>query len=128
MLGGEASAESLIFFTSIFPRLQYLQVFHIADLGEEMRGIISKEELPTTGSFQGYLFLWGLSEQHHDFLVFLASTSPKFKTICIHNCESGDVLGELLDSSAATLESLSLHLEEGDPLGEPSDILNLFLD
>jgi len=128
ILGGEASAESLIFLTSMFPRLRSLQIFIAARVDGETRGIISNEELPTTGSFQGSLFLWGLSEQHRDFLAFLASTSPKFKMIYINNCESGDGLGELFDSSAATLESLSLHPYRPGAWGEPPDVWNRFLD
>jgi len=121
---GGMNAESLIFLTSMFPRLHGLQITVIE---EETTGIISKEELPETGCFQGSLYLSGLPD-HHDFLVFLASSSPKFNTICVDKCELGDGVGELLDSSAATLESLSLQIDGDDPWGEFPDIWNRILD
>jgi len=48
-----------------------LEIFITAVLDQEIRGIIPMEQLPTAGSFQGYLPLWGLLEQHNDFLVYL---------------------------------------------------------
>jgi len=120
-LGGVANSTLLIFLTSMFPRLRALQINATPGDGGGTRGLISKEELPATGSFQGYLSLLGLSEDHNDFLLFLASTPPKFDTICIDNCEPGDGVGKLLDSSAATLEELGLRIDEGHLGGESPD-------
>jgi len=122
---GEMNAESLIFLTSMFPRLHGLQITVFDE--ETAAWIISQGDLPAMGRFQGSLYLSGLHD-HHDFLVFLASTSLKFRTIYIHNCDSGDEVGELPDSSAATLESLSLQFGEDDPWGESPDIWNRILD
>lgn len=108
-LDGMASSESLIYLTSMFPRLCTLGI-SIAAVHNEA-GTIAKEELPTTGSFQGYLHLWGLSKEHNDFLAFLSSTSPRFETIRIDDCETGDGVGKLLCSSAASLESLDLYID-----------------
>ena len=106
-LEGEASSNTLIYVTSMFPRLSVLEItieIHAPRGGRN----ISKEELPTIGSFQGSLNLWGLSEEHENFLAFLSSTSPRFNTICIDYCSIGDGVGMLLNSSAASLESLEL--------------------
>ena len=121
-LEGAASSESLIVITSMFPRLLALQIYTTRGGGEEARGIISEEELPTTGCFEGYLYLWGLSKHHHYFLDFLASTTLGLETIRIDNCEPGDEMGWLIDSSTASLESLVLHID--DPWGESPDIRN----
>ena len=119
-LEGKASSGSLIYLTSMFPRLSVLDISITAVRDEETRGIISREQLPTAGSFQGYLYLWGLSD-HDDFLAFLSSTSPKFDSICIDSCRTGDGVGKLLGSSAASLESLELYIDEDDPGGEYPD-------
>ena len=119
-LEGEASSNSLIYVTSMFPRLSVLEItieIHAPRGGRN----IPKEELPTTGSFQGYLSLWALSGEHNDFLVFLSSTSPRFDTISIDECAiHGDRMVKLLNSSAASLESLELF--------SGGDILRKFLD
>ena len=126
-LGGDASSESLIFLTSMFPRLDALWVLTDFYWGEEPTEIIPKEEFPTTGSFQGYLYLSGLSEHHNNFLAFLASTSPRFDTICTYNCEPGDGVENLLNSSATTLESLNFNLDMDYPGSESPDIFNQLL-
>ena len=110
----------------MFPRLSALEI-GIKRILSEGTGTISRKELPTTGSFRGYLYLWALSKEHNNFLVFLSSTSPRFDTICIDNCEIGDGVVKLLNSSAASLESLGLHIDEGDPCGEFPGPLNQFL-
>lgn len=115
-LDGTANSDLLIYLTSMFPRLYVLEI-SIPGLRDEARRI-STEDLPTTGSFQGYLHLWGLSKTHNDFLAFLSSTSPRFDSICADNCDAGDGLGKLLNSTAASLESLELYIEEDRPQGE----------
>jgi len=97
----------------MFPRLRILEISIAAVHAEETKRI-TREELPTTGNFQGYLHLWGLSEAHNDFIAFLSSTSPRFKTICIDGCETGKEMWKLLNSSAASLESLELSITDGD--------------
>ena len=106
-LAGRASSDSLICLTSMFPRLKGLEIA-ITSVHTEGGGTISREKLTTIGSFQGSLNLWGLSEEHENFLAFLSSTSPRFNTICIDYCSIGDGVGMLLNSSAASLESLEL--------------------
>jgi hypothetical protein len=69
-LEGTASSEPLICLTSMFPRLRVLEI----SIKAGGTGRLFGEELPTTGSFQGYLYLWQLSEERHDLLVFLSST------------------------------------------------------
>ena len=115
-LEGKASSRSLIYLTSMFPQLRVLQISIDPARVGETRGIMSKEELPVLGNFQRYLFLSWLSEQHNDFLISLSSTSPKFNKICIDSCETGDGVGKLLESCAATLESLDIYIDE-DLLG-----------
>jgi len=100
----EASSESLIYLTSMFPRFRVLQISISTYCNEWTRGMNSKEEFPTSGSFQGRLYLYELSEQH-DFFIFLPSTSPEFDTIYIDGYEIGDGMGKLLESSAAALGS-----------------------
>ena len=117
-LEGNASSESLIYLTSMLPRLLLLEISITPCLDGEAGGTISREELPTMGSFQGCLYLWGLSKQQNDFLVFLSSASPTFDTICIDSCETGDGVGKLLGSSAASLESLELYVDGEDLGGE----------
>ena len=112
---GAVDQESLIFLTTMFPQLCAPRIYAH---NEETTRVISKEELPTKGSFQGILYLWGLAEDHDDFLIFLASTSLKFEMICIDDCKSGDEVGNLRDSSAATLGSLGLGIDENDGLGK----------
>ena len=114
-LDGMASSESLIYLTSMFPGLRVLEI-SIAAVRDEA-GTISKEELPTTGNFQGYLYLWGLSKEHNDFLAFLSSTSPRFEMISIDDCDTGDGMGRLLSSSATSLESLDLYIDGGESPG-----------
>ena len=113
---GTASSEALIYLTSMLPRLIVLEISITAVSG--VVRTISREELPTTGSFQGYLHLWGLSEAHNDFLIFISSTSPRFATICIDDCDTGGGTGELVKSSAASLESLELYVDSGNVAGE----------
>jgi len=113
---GTANSEALIHLTSMLPRLIVLEISITAVGGGA--GAISKEELPTTGSFQGYLHLWGLSEAHNDFLTFISSTSPRFSTICVDDCDTGGGTGKLVKSSAASLESLELYLDSDDMGGE----------
>jgi hypothetical protein len=60
-LEGEASSDSLIYLASMFPRLSALEI-GITRVLPEWTGTISRKELPTTGSFQGCLYLWGLSK------------------------------------------------------------------
>lgn len=110
-LDGTASSRTLIHLTSMLPRLHVLEI-SIAAVHNEI-GTIAEEELPATGSFQGCLYLWGLSKEHNDFLTFISSTSPKFETISVDNCETGDGVGKLLNSSATSLESLELHVDGG---------------
>jgi hypothetical protein len=121
---GKASSDSLIYLTSMFPRLNALEIA-ITSVHTEGGRTISREELPTIGSFQGSLNLWGLSEEHDNFLVFLSSTSPRFDTVCIDYCNIGDGVGMLLNSSAASLESLELY--EDYPFSEFPDPLTQFL-
>jgi len=118
---GKASAESLIYLTSMFPQLLVLEISLPVIRDEETRGVISREELPTAGSFQGYLYLSGIFEQHNDFLDFLSSTSPKFGAICVNSSETGDVMTKLFNSSAASLESLELYTDEDNLGGEFPD-------
>jgi len=113
---GTASSEALICLTSMLPRLIVLEISITAVPGGA--STISREELPTTGSFQGYLHLWGLSEAHNDFLAFVSSTSPRFSTICIDDCNTGGGTGKLVESSAASLESLELYIDSDDSGGE----------
>lgn len=120
-LEGEASSESLIYLASKFPRLGVLDISITADCDEEPGDVVSEEELPIVGSFQGHLNLWGLTKQHNAFLIYLSSTSPKFDTIYIHTCSVGGGLGKLLDSSAPSLESLELHTKGNSPEGEFTD-------
>jgi len=113
---GEASSEALIHLTSMLPRLIVLEIWITGVPGCSR---ISKEELPTTtGSFQGHIHLLGLSKAHNDFLTFISSTSPRFSTICIHDCDTGGGTGKLVKSSAASLESLELYLDLDDMGGE----------
>ena len=120
-LEGGVSTGSLIYLASTFPRLRVLKIFITTDCDEEPGDIVSEEELPIVGCFQGCLSLFGLTEQHNAFLLFLSSTSPKFDKIYIHTCSVGDGLGKLLDSSAPSLESLELHAEGNNPEGELTD-------
>jgi len=113
---GTASSEALIHLTSMLPRLIIIELSITTVPGEG--GPISREELPTTGSFQGYLHLWGLSEVHNDFLSFVSSTSPRFDSICIDDCDTGGGTAKLVKSSAASLESLELYIDSGDIGGE----------
>lgn len=113
---GTASSEALIHLTSMLPRLIVIDLSITAVPGEG--GPISREELPTTGSFQGYLRLWGLSEVHKDFLTFISSTSPRFNSIRIDDCDTGGATGKLVESSAVSLESLELYLDSDDIGGE----------
>ena len=61
-LMGEASSESLIYLTSMLTRLRFLEILIIMDCDKEPRGLISREELPTVGSFQGYICLSRLTK------------------------------------------------------------------
>ena len=125
-LEGEASSDSLIYLTSMFPRLDVLKIT-ITRVRAEGGRSISQEELPTTGSFRGYLHLRALSKGHNNFLAFLSSTSPRFDTIRLIDCNTGDGVGRLLNSSATSLELLELYFDGDDPLGEFSDPLSQFL-
>jgi hypothetical protein len=124
-LKGEANSDALIYLTSMFPRLAvlYISITRVRTGG----GRSTSRELPTTGSFQGYLYIYNLSEEHNNFLSFLSSTSPRFDTIRVAEIDLGDGVGKLLNSSATSLESLELILDESDPLGELPDPLNQFL-
>jgi hypothetical protein len=125
-LEGEASSDTLIHLASMFPRLDVLYI-SITRVHTERGRSISREELPTTGSFQGYLYLYTLSEEHNNFLSFLSSASPRFDTIRVADSNTGDGVGKLLNSSATSLELLELFVDEDEPLGELLDPLNQFL-
>ena len=116
-LGGVASSESLIHLTLMFPRLRVLEISISGVIRQETRRI-PVDQLPTTRCFQGYLHLCGLSEAHDAFLAFISSTSPRFESICIDDCETGNEMWELLNSSAASLESLQLYIHKDDLRGE----------
>ena len=122
----KATSESLIRLTSMFPRLSVLEI-SIRKEKDEIEGIISKEELPTTGSFQGSLFLWAFSEKHNDFLVFLSSTSPRFDAIYMDGCKTVNGVWKLLNSSAATLKSFELHGQGGDLGGKSPEFWSKYL-
>jgi len=87
---GTADSKSLIYLTSMFPRLRTLDISTSIPPAHDGTGGISKEGLPKTARFQGCLHLRGFHKEHEGFLAFVSSTSPRFDTIRLENCETGD--------------------------------------